>query len=87
MKVLKTVEEVSGEGLIGLLGQRVTLFCAAYIYTGELIGVNDTCVKLKDASIVYETGSLTDKVWKDAQKLPHDWYIQCAMIESFGLLK
>ena len=87
MKVLKTVEEVSGEGLIGLLGQRVTLFCAAYIYTGELIGVNDTCVKLKDASIVYETGSLTDKTWKDAQKLPHDWYVQNAMIESFGLLK
>lgn len=87
MKVLKTVEEVSGEGLIGLLGQRVTLFCSAYIYTGELVGVNETCIKLKDASIVYETGTLTDKAWKDAQKLPHDWYVQCGSIESFGLLK
>jgi hypothetical protein len=87
MKVLKTVEEVSGEGLLALLGQRVTLYCSAYIYTGELIGVNDTCVKLKDAAIVYETGPFTDKVWKDAQKLPNDWYVQTSSIESFGVLK
>lgn len=87
MKVLKTVEEVSGEGLIGLLGQRITIFCSAYIYTGELVGVNETCVKLKDASIVYDTGSLDTKTWSDAQKLPSDWYIQSTSIESFGLLK
>jgi len=87
MKVLKTVEEVSGEGLESLLGQRITLFCSAYIYTGELIGVNTTCVKLKDASIVYETGELTSKTWKDAQKLPNDWYVQTSNIESFGVLK
>lgn len=87
MKVLKTVEEVSGEGLIGLLGQRITIFCSTYIYTGELVGVNETCVKLKDASIVYDTGALNTKTWSDAQKLPGDWYIQSTSIESFGLLK
>ena len=83
----KIVEEVSGEGLEKLLGERVTLFCANYIYTGKLIGVNDDCVLLTDAGIVYETGSFTDKKWKDCQALPNDWYVARQSIESFGLLK
>ena len=83
----RIVEEVEGEGLVGLMGQRVTLFCSAYIYTGKLIGVNDTCVKLSDAGIVYETGVLTDKNWKDLQKLPGEWYVQLSSVESFGILK
>lgn len=87
MKKLVKVEEVSGEGLIGLMGQNVTLFCLNYIYAGKLVGVNDSYVKLEDAKIVYETGALCDKEFKDAQKLPHDWYVQTACIESFGILK
>ncbi len=81
------VTEVEGEGLVGLLGKRVTLFCLNYIYTGNLAGVNSTCVLLEDAAIVYETGSFTDKSWKDAQKLPGSLYVQTACIESFGILK
>ena len=81
------VEEVSGEGLEKLLGERVTLFCLNYIYTGKLIGVNASCVLLEAASIVYETGELTDKKWKDAQPLPNQWYVQLNAIESFGILK
>jgi hypothetical protein len=88
MKTLVQVQEVEGEGLIGLLNQRITLFCGVYIYTGLLVGVNETCVKLQDPLIVYETGELTSKGWKDAQKLPHRiWYVQTNAIESFGLLK
>lgn len=83
----KIVNEVQGEGLDKLLGKRVTLFCMNYIYTGTLTGVNDTCVLLTDAAIVYETGGFDEKNWKDAQKLPHDWYVQTAAIESFGKLK
>jgi hypothetical protein len=83
----KIVEEISGEGLEKLLGEKVTLFCANYIYTGKLIGVNDTCVLLTDASIVYETGSFNIVNWQDAQKLPHDWYVTTQSIESFGILK
>ena len=83
----KIVQEVNGEGLDKLLGERVTLFCANYIYTGMLSGVNETCVLLSDAGIVYETGSFSDKSWKDMQKLPGDWYIQRDSIESFGKLK
>ena len=39
----KIVQEVTGEGLEKLLGERVTLFCANYIYTGVLAGVNELC--------------------------------------------
>lgn len=87
MKKLVKVEEVTGEGLVGLMGENVTLFCLNYIYTGKLVGVNDTFVKLEKAAIVYETGEFSDPKFKDAQALPHDWYIQLSAIESFGKLK
>lgn len=87
MKKLVKVEEVTGEGLIGLMGENVTLFCLNYIYAGKLVGVNDTYVKLEDAKVVYETGAFSDPSFKDAQKLPHDWYVQISAIESFGKLK
>lgn len=85
MKVL--VNEVENEGLFALMGKRVTLFTGVYIYTGKLVGVNDTCVKLEDAGIVYETGSFNEKNWKDCQNLPNDWYVTTHSIESFGELK
>ena len=85
MKVL--VETKDGEGLEALMGQRITLFCMNYIYTGKLVGVNTDCIKLADAKIVYETGPFDAKDWKDAQSLPGDWYVRTASIESFGLLK
>ena len=81
------VIEVEGEGLLALIGKPVTLFCANYIYTGKLVGVNDTCVKLSSAKVVYETGSFDDKNWKDAQSLPNDLYVQLGLIESFTILK
>lgn len=83
----KIVEEIAGEGLDKLLGKRATFFCANYIYTGDLIGINEDCVLLKNAGVVYETGELTTSTWKDFQPLPHDWYIMKNAIESFGLLK
>ena len=85
MQVL--VKTDNSEGLTALMGKTITIFCMNYIYTGELVGVNETCVKLENAKIVYETGPLNDKTWKDAQYLPNIWYIQMSAIESFGLLK
>jgi hypothetical protein len=85
MKVL--VENVNGEGMISFIGKTITLYCANYIYTGKLVGVNETCVKLTDAKIVYETGDYSEKDWKDAQSLPNDWYVQLSFVESFGILK
>ena len=88
MKVLKEVVDVSGEGLESLLGQKITLFCANYIYTGKLIGVNVTCVKLENPAIVYSTGDFSAKEYSDVQSLNTKvFYIQVSAIESFGLLK
>lgn len=87
MKKLVQVQEVEGEGLMALIGQRVTLFCMNYIYTGNLTGVNNTCVLLEDPAIVYETGDFTDKEWENAQSLPNSLYVQIAAIESFCIMK
>jgi hypothetical protein len=88
MKQIVTVTEVEGEGLEALLGQNVLLFGMNYIYTGKLVGVNSTFVKLEGAKIVYETGAFSDKNYKDAQNLPAvAWYIQTSAIESYGLGK
>ena len=84
MKKLFEVQEVEGEGLMSLLGEQVLLFCLNYIYTGKLLGVNDTCVMLENARVVYETGAFSDKTFKDAQTLPFQLYVQTSAIESFG---
>ena len=83
----KLIEQVEGEGLDALIGERITLFCANYIYTGKLVGVNDTCILLHDAAVVYETGPFSDGAWKDAQKLPNDLYVTKSSIESYTVLK
>lgn len=87
MKALTQITETEREGFMSLLGETITCFCAIYIYTGKLVGVNDTCIKLENPSIVYETGAFSEKSWKDAQALPNTIYLQTAMIESFGVIK
>ncbi len=84
MKKLVEVHEVDGEGLVGLLGEHVVLFCLNYIYTGKLSGVNASCVRLDDAAVVYETGAFTDKKFKDAQPTGSPLYVQVSAIESFS---
>jgi hypothetical protein len=83
----RLIEEVENEGLVSLMGQRITLFCLNYIYTGKLVGVNDTCVRLDNPAIVYDTGRFDTKNWQDAQALPHTIYIMLACVESYGILK
>jgi hypothetical protein len=75
------------EGFYQLMDQTITIFCAVYIYTGELIGVQVDSVLLKNPKIVYETGAFETKDWKDAQALPHNMYIMKSMIESYGIVK
>ena len=84
MKKIVEVQEVEGEGLVGLLGKQVMLFCLNYIYTGKLSGVNETCVMLENPAVVYETGAFNDKTFKDSQPLPFHLYVQVNAIESFG---
>lgn len=83
----KIIEEVAGEGLESLLGERITLFCLNYIYTGRLKGVNETCVLLEEPSIVYETGPWNTKTWQDAQALPNSIYVMLSCVEAFGKVK
>lgn len=80
------VENNTAEGLEALLGEQVVIICACYIYSGKLVGVNTTCIKLEDPHMVYETGTWTDKKWKDAQPLYSKYhYVATGMIESFGV--
>ena len=82
---MKTLVEVSGEGLESLLNTNVLLYGLNYIYAGKLVGVNETFVKLEDAKIVYETGPYTTSGYKTAEALPGKaWYVQLSAIESFG---
>ena len=88
MKKLIEVTEVAGEGLEALLGEKVLLFCLNYIYTGKLVGVNESFVQLEDPAIVYETGPFSDSNYKDAQRLHTKvWYVQRGAVESFGVSK
>lgn len=85
---LKQKTEANLGGLNALLGKEVMIFGLIYIYAGKLTGINDTCIELSDAKIVYETGSFTSPGYKDAQPLPGQfWHVQLSAIESFGLGK
>jgi hypothetical protein len=86
MKKIVQCQEVEGEGLEALLGEWVILFCSNYFYSGKLIGVNDKDVLLQCPQIVYETGPLGNKTFKDAQDLPaKEWRVRTLAIESYGL--
>jgi len=83
---MKKIIEASGEGLESLLGEYVTLWCDSYIFYGRLVGVNTDDVKLEDTHVVYETGPLSDKKFKDAQRLPGEFrYVRTSKIENYGL--
>lgn len=85
MKVLQSIVEVPLEGMTLLLGKKIILLCANYIYAGELVGVNETCLKLATPHIVYETGPWTGTKFKDCQPLAMEFlYIQLEFVESFG---
>lgn len=88
MKKIVQAQEIEGEGLESLLGERVLLMCAGYFYEGILIGVNETFVKIDDAAIVYSTGDWSLKSYADIQKLHQkEWYVMKNLIESFGKSK
>ena len=81
--------EVPNSGLVSLIDKTITVYCSAYIYSGKLVGVNDTCIELSGTKIVYDTGSFSNKDWATAEKFPGDgqWFVQNSSIESFGILK
>ena len=85
---MKLMIEEDEEGFISLIGKNILIVTSEYFYGGILEGVNDTCVKLRDTSIVYSSGSWSDTMTKDTKRFKADfWYVQRCLIESFGLAK
>jgi len=84
---MKTINNTDGvninNGFVALMGKNIMVFCMNYIYAGKLsqVGVDD--ILLENASLVYETGELCAKSFKDAQKLPESLYIRINTIESY----
>jgi hypothetical protein len=87
--VKRLVEEVSGDGLEKLLGERVILLCAAYFYEGKLVGVNDDDVCLSDPHIVFGVGEWDKPGYETVEAIKHaeEWFIKTASIESYGRSK
>jgi hypothetical protein len=76
------------EELLLLEGQKITLFCLNYIYTGTLKRVYDKSILLENPAIVYETGAFNSQSYQDAQSLcVPEFYVSLNCIESFGVLK
>ena len=86
---VKRIVEISPQesGFLAVIGEKVTLYCGIYIYTGKLVGVNDDHLELADALLVYETGELASGAWKDAQRLPAPHRVMRQAIESWGPAK
>ena len=76
--------ETDDGGFAAMLGEKVTLFCGVYIYTGKLVGVNADHLELANPHLVYETGELSSGSWSDAQPLPDTWRVMLQAIESWG---
>ena len=84
----RIIETTEANAFESLLGEDVLIFCLNYIYTGKLVAVNETTLSLSSPKIVYETGSFSEKEYKDAQPLQCDtWHILLSSIESFGKSK
>jgi len=87
-KIMKRIVETAEEsGFEAMLGEKISVWCGIYIYTGQLTGVNEDQIELTNAYIIYETGDLASGPWKDAQSLPGIWRIMKRGIESWGKAK
>lgn len=83
--MFKLIED-KNEGLVGLVGQRVEVWCVHFFYEGVLSGVNEHEIKLDDCYIVYNTGAATSKQYEtSAQPSKNSRYIRIGAIESYCL--
>lgn len=86
---MRKIIEVTGEGLEGCMGEQVLVWCANYIYTGKLLGVNEHDILLGGAEMVFETGAFDNRELKDSQALPGlggHHYIRICAIESYCVI-
>lgn len=84
-KEVQVMEQVSEGFYEPLLGKQVLIFGAVYNWHGKLIAVNDKGVILSNTSLVFETGSFTNKKFTDAQSLPcSEFRVAYGMIQGIG---
>ncbi len=69
-----TVETLNKEGLEGLLGLTITLFCMNYIYTGKLVGINNNCIKLENPKGITSSGLSTGPIFQEIAKYIIDYF-------------
>ena len=82
---MRRIVETDGNAWDALLGEEIVVWCLNYIYSGKLVAANDTHIQLANAVVVYETGELTAKSFKNAQPLKaKHWNIMLSAVESFG---
>jgi len=72
------------------IGEFMSFFCGVLVYTGKVVATTKHGVQLKPAKVVFETGSLTEQDWQDAQPLPtekYPWTVKWDAMESYGEAK
>jgi len=87
MAAKKKPAKTEVEGLEAYIGQKITVYCCNYFYTGTLAHVGSESIRLTKAGIVYDTGDHKAATWSTYQDLPHDWNVMKASIEAFGIFK
>lgn len=80
----KVIEETDEQPFDALMNCRVMVRCMNWIYAGKLVAVNDVCLFLDDASIVYDTGSEKTHGYETEEKLPCQLGVMFSAIESFN---
>lgn len=79
---------VTSKMLEKLRGRKIMVWCRNFIYSGVLTDYDEDFVEITDPFVVYETGALTDKTFKDAQPLPQDsWLVFRSAAESIGIVR
>ena len=75
------------ETIEDLIGEKVVIYCARFIYCGKLVAADDRWLFLESAEMVYDTGEHSKEKEKWAASEPTwspQWRISVAAIESLG---
>ena len=66
--------------------QKFTFICTNYIYSGQIENISKDTVVSKNAQIIFETGPINQKGWRNSEDFPHLLFIARQSIESYFIL-
>lgn len=69
------------------IGKKLVIYCCRYIYSGEVVTIDDFSIELTNGGIVYETGAHDKKEWETFEKIVKNHHITLQSIEAFGEFK